>query len=158
MGSIWDADYDDACGNSKWEVNSKVCWNNSILLFYMFTSIFNALKIEVCKVIPIHQCNRMLKYNIKYIVTYCSAADICIWFIQVCRFLDSSGGREGEREMFSVERVIQKRWKCMQKIYILAGASMCPIGHFVTYSPSAVFWFLSEHCPPWNCNDWHWSV
>jgi hypothetical protein len=32
MGSIWDADYDNACGNSKWEVNTEVCWNNSILL------------------------------------------------------------------------------------------------------------------------------
>jgi hypothetical protein len=40
----------------------------------------------------------MLKYNIKYIVTYCSAADICICFIQLCHFLDSSGGREGERD------------------------------------------------------------
>jgi hypothetical protein len=26
------------------------------------------------------------------------------------------------------------------------------------YSPTAVFWFLCEHCPPWNCNGWHWSV
>jgi hypothetical protein len=71
----------------------------------------------VCKVILVHQCNRTLKYNIKYIVTYCSAADICMCFIQLRRFLDSSGGREGggggererEREMFGVEGVIQKR-------------------------------------------------
>jgi hypothetical protein len=69
------------------------------------------------------------------------------------------GGRE--REMFSVEGVIQKRWKCMQKIeepWSLFTRCMCPIGHFVSYSPTAVFWFLSEYCPPWNCNGWHWSV
>jgi hypothetical protein len=94
MGSIWDADYDNACGNSKWEINTEVCLNNSILLLYMVTSIFNALKMEVRKVILVHQCNRTLKYNIKYLVTCCSAGDICICFIQLCRFLDSSGGGE----------------------------------------------------------------
>jgi hypothetical protein len=116
-------------------------------------------------VILIHQCNRTLKYNVKYIVKYCSAAGICICFIQLCHFLDSSGERGGGvRETFSVEGVIQKRWMCIQKIYILTGAlksftrGMCPIGHFVSYSPTAVFWFLSEHCPPWIGSGWHWSV
>jgi hypothetical protein len=47
MGSIWDADYDNACGHSKLEVNTEVCLINSILLLYMVTSIFNALKMEV---------------------------------------------------------------------------------------------------------------
>jgi hypothetical protein len=47
MGSIWDADYDNACGNSKREVNTEISWNNSILLLYTVTSIFNALKMEV---------------------------------------------------------------------------------------------------------------
>jgi hypothetical protein len=101
MGSIWDADYVNACGNSKWEVNTEICWNNSILLPYTVTSIFNALKLEVrqvCKVIFVHHCNRTLKYNFKYIVTYCSAADICICFKQLCHFLDSSGGKGGGRE------------------------------------------------------------
>jgi hypothetical protein len=31
MGSIWDADCDNACGN---EVNTEFCMNNSILLLY----------------------------------------------------------------------------------------------------------------------------
>jgi hypothetical protein len=53
-----------------------------MLLLYTVTSIFNALKTGVYKVILVHQCNRTLKYNIKYIVTYSSAADICICFIQ----------------------------------------------------------------------------
>jgi hypothetical protein len=29
----------------------------------------------------VYQCSRTLKYNIKYIVTYCCAGDICVIFL-----------------------------------------------------------------------------
>jgi hypothetical protein len=42
-----------------------------------------------------------------------------------------------------------KRWKCMQKIHNLTGAMKSLL------EVCADFWFLSEHCPPWNGNGWH---
>jgi hypothetical protein len=66
----------------------------------------------------------------------------------------------GERERRSVWKVRFKKGESACRKYIsshepwcLFTRGMCPIGHFVSYSPTAVFWSFSEHCP-----HWHWSV
>jgi hypothetical protein len=85
----------------------------------------------------------MLKYNIKYIVTYCSAAGICVIFLTA-----QEGGREGERGRdVRCRRCDSKKVKVhAENIYPhrrspeVSLLEVCvPLDTLLGYSPTAVF-------------------